>query len=92
MNLEQVKKLGKCCVTDKPLATSEFITCVQLGYKATWQYPTWGNVLTGQTGLAIAYVHDEAIYAGHLLGPILYAIEFRDDEIIYHDINTLESA
>ncbi len=92
MNLEQVKECGKCCVTGKPLSTSEFITAVQLPYKATWKYPTWGNLLLKCYDRAIAYVHDDAIVNGELTGPILYAVEFQDDEIVYHDVSTLTKA
>lgn len=90
MEIEYVKEHGKCCITGKPLRDSKYVNMVQLDYKATWEYPVWGNVLTGATNMAVAYIHDEAIdCGGKLMGPVLYAVEFGEAEIIYHDVNTL---
>ena len=90
MQLEQIGEHGKCCITGKPLRDSKHVNLVQLDYKATWEYPVWGNVLTGATNMAVAYIHDDAIDSdGNLIGPVLHAVEFGEAEIIYHDVNTL---
>jgi len=91
MNIERIKQLGKCCATEEPLHTSDNLTWVQLAFKAQWDFPVHGNVLTGQSRMALAVVHDCAIANDNdLMSEIKYAIELRDDEIIYHPLSELQ--
>lgn len=95
MDLDLIKAIGKCCVTDEPLSTSKFITAVQLNKIAKWRYPVWGNVLYNIPSIhAIAFIHDNAVDDnGALKGAVKYAIECTDDDmIIYHPIDELEDA
>jgi hypothetical protein len=88
--LEKIKKYGRCCISDRPLKDSHHVNMVELGYKATWKFPVAGNVLTGTSGRAVAFIHDDYFQIGKNTGEIKYAVEFRGDEIIYHDVKTLE--
>jgi hypothetical protein len=89
--LKQIKDRGKCCISEKPLKTSKHVNMIQLDRKATWGFPVWGNLLTGQDNMACAYVHDDCIddNTGKIMGDIKYAVELRGDEFIYHPIETL---
>jgi hypothetical protein len=87
MDTEKIKAIGKCCMTDKPLSTSEQLNFIQLPYKAHWTFPTWGNILTGQKDMALAIVHDDAI--ANSISDIKYAVEFKGEELIYHPLDTL---
>lgn len=91
MSLDEIKKYGKCCITEEPLHTSAEINVVQLAYKATWKFPTHGNVITGQSGLAMAFVHDAAVSdQGQLIAPVRFAVECRGEELVYHPVEELE--
>lgn len=83
---------GTCCITGKRLSTSKNINMIQLSLKATWEYPTWGNFYTGQHGLAVAFVHDDAILPdGTFIGEVKYAVEWDGPvRIVYHDVKTLD--
>lgn len=88
---ERIRKFGKCCVTGKPLIDCQHINVVQLDYRVRWKHPTWGNLLTGQQGLALAIVHDDMMDRTQDV-KIKFAIEMPSDsqEIIYHALDTLE--
>jgi hypothetical protein len=88
MELDLIKKKGKCCVTGKPMSTSEHINMVQLHFRAWWKYPVWGNILTKvPAAMALAFVHDEAIGGNRvLIDKVKYGVEFSDGDIIYHDV------
>jgi hypothetical protein len=89
MDFEKLlRQKGKCCITGKPLKDSKHINIIQLHMKASWEFPVWGNVITGERNMAIAYAHDEAIVNGILSGPVQFMIETRKGEIIYHPIRT----
>jgi hypothetical protein len=87
---ELIRAKGKCCITGKPLSDSKNINVVMLENKATWQYPSAGNVITGESGKATAIVHDDCIKNGEIDGEILYAIEIKNGSIIYHPVLELE--
>ena len=87
MEIEKlIKEKGKCCITEKPMTDSKYINVVQLHMRATWEYPVWGNFITGQQHMAVAHVHDQAIVNGKLISPVKFAVEIRDKEIIYHPL------
>lgn len=89
---ELIKEKGKCCVTEKPLSDCEFINLIQTKYKVKWNYPKFGNVITGEEGTAGAVVHDDVINmeTGELKGELKFCIEIKNDEIIYHPVTELE--
>lgn len=91
---ENIKKKGKCCISEKPLSTSEFINMVSLPYVATWDYPIAGNVLIANYGKrAVALVHDDEMQPGANYvteEKIKFAVEFRGEEIIYHPVEELQ--
>lgn len=86
---------GKCCICCQPLSESKFVNMAMLNKEASWQFPTWGNVLIqGCEGGAMAVVCDgcqEANEKSGVPGRIKYAIEVTgDDRVIFHDIEGLE--
>lgn len=88
--LLKVKKYGKCCATEKPLKTTHYVNMVQLSYFASWKYPTHGNILAGTSGMAVAYVHDNACDdQGKILLPVKFAVEIEGDDFIYHPVESL---
>lgn len=95
METELINQKGKCCRCEAPLAESKHLNFVTLNQRATWEYPVWGNVLSGQKGLACAYLCDPCMDECQTTGegdrPLKYAAEFRGDEIVYHDVATLET-
>lgn len=87
MKDEQIKAEGKCCACDEPLQNSKHLNLIALDRKATWEYPTWGNVLLHLHGYAVAILCDNCVKKGKAAK---YAVEFKDDKIIYHDVETLQ--
>lgn len=90
--LENVISNGKCCSCEKPLAQSQFINVVALDRKASWPYPTGGNVLTGESGNALGFVCDQCVeISNDAPAPkVKFAVEFKDGELVYHDVNQLQ--
>lgn len=84
--MQMVKEKGKCCISSKPLSTSRHINMIELEFKASWNYPTAGNIIYGIKGFAVALVHDECFIEGKMQGEIKYAVEFTDNDIIYHPV------
>ncbi len=82
--LEILKAKGRCCISERPLATSNNINLIELRYKASWAFPVSGNILQGRSNMACAVVHDDCIINGAVTGIIKYAIEFTNGEILYH--------
>jgi len=90
ITLKQIKNRMKCCATEKPLTTSKHVNMVQVDKSAKWDYPTWGNVLTGKRDMAVAYVHDDCIDEnGNCKVPIKFVVEFAGDLIRYHPIDSI---
>lgn len=57
-----LKAQGRCGICEQPLATSKHCNFVALDKKATWAYPTWGNILVpGSEGRAQSVVCDSCI-------------------------------
>jgi len=81
-----MREKGKCCITEKPLKNSRHLNFIQLHIKASWEFPIWGNFITGESNIACAYVHDDAIVDGKLSGPVKYMVQFEGNDIIYHEI------
>jgi hypothetical protein len=81
-----IREKVNCCITGKPMKDSKYLNFVQLHMKAGWEFPVWGNFITGETNMAVAYVHDDAIVKGKLIGKVKHAIEIKGDEVIYHEI------
>lgn len=64
----------------------ERVNLLSLRHLATWRFPTHGNVLTGESGGAVAVVCDACIDHG---GAVKEAVEVLDGRIVYHPIDTL---
>ena len=63
------------------------LNIVSLRYRATWDYPCSGNVITGTDHEACAVLCDRCIDAK---ATIKEAIEMRDGQPVYHALETLE--
>jgi hypothetical protein len=87
MELERFKKIGKCCACKAYLKYSESLNMAALNYHASWQYPTMGNILTGASGQAVAYLCDQCYDSGN--PDIKFAVEFSGNKIIYHSLAQL---
>lgn len=93
---EWILETHKCCSCERPLKETGTTTVnmMQLGYKATWAFPTFGNVILRTSGIAGAVVCDECLENKAM--EVKFAIEYTGDgeldekEIIYHPVATLE--
>ena len=91
MDLEKFHQLGKCCTCEAGLKESKHDNAIMLDLFAEWDYPTAGNLLTNEHDRAIAFVCDNCFKEGFKeVGRIRFAVEFNNDEIIYHDIKDLK--
>lgn len=83
----------KCCSCDKPIkeTATAHVNLIQLDRKATWDYPTFGNVMQGTSGIAGAIQCDPCLESK---APIKRAIEYRGNgkkkTVIYHEVDQLE--
>lgn len=83
----------KCCSCGKPIreTTTGHVNLIQLDRKATWEYPPFGNVLQGTSGIAGAIVCDPCVESN---GVIKWAIEYKGTgkkkTVIYHEVERLE--
>lgn len=100
MNLKKLAKLLHCACCLKSVGKRPaFLT---LNRAAEWAYPSGGNVVTGESGRAIAVVCDACLEARWKLGPLAEeslpvkeAIEFRGDieadgAVLYHPVAALK--
>lgn len=86
MDLDRVKEIGQCCCCGQPTKQDGHLNMVDLDMDATWPYPVWGNILTGERNLATAVICDNCWERGqtqHL--DFLYVIEYLGDQLVYHD-------
>ena len=91
----KIRTGAKCCSCGGSLMNSENMNGVMLNKKATWQHPTWGNVLVaGSGGRASAVVCDQCVKRASETGEwnIKYAIEWdgKYAEFKYHLVDDLE--
>jgi hypothetical protein len=85
MSPEEIRKKVRCSSCQQPI--NDRINLVELQRKAKWEYPSAGNVLTGETGKAVAICCDACIDEKCL--PV-EAVELRGEEVVYHPIMSLE--
>lgn len=64
------------------------LNVVMLNHRAAWKYPSAGNVITGEFGRAVGVCCDACIEART---PPREAVEFRDGQVFYHPIESLEA-
>lgn len=90
MELELIiSKLCKCCACEGSLESSNHINWVQIDKKATWKFPTWGNLLTDHDGMAVAYICDDCASGKKPEQGLKFAVEFEGTTVIYHDLELL---
>lgn len=85
-----------CCICEKPMNMGKTVNMVSLQKKATWAYPTHGNIIVGTQGMALSVVCDHCVEVDEhgnltaLKGEIQNAVELtNDNRIIYHPIKIL---
>ena len=73
------------------------VNIISLSRKATWEFPSCGNILTGESGEACAIICDPCYEASEkALGrgipgvEIKEAVEFTDAGPVYHPVDGLE--
>ena len=86
---EWIRKNVRCCACGGSLRNSKHINGIILERKAKWKNNTWGNVIVGVSGYAIAIVCDECVKKR--VEP-KFAVEWSDDkkEVRYHPVDELE--
>lgn len=89
-DVKKVRRKVRCgCCRGK---LGRLVNFVELGRRAAWEYPSAGNVITGEFGRAVAVICTKCVrqcrHPGH--PPILEAVEFRGDEVVYHPVEELE--
>lgn len=94
MSPENMLLVVDCCSCGKNLAAigSRFVNFLQTGKAAKWDYPTVGNVITGDAGEAVAIVCDHCLNQPSGAA-IQSAVEFRNQDygtsVHYHDLRHL---
>lgn len=83
-------EIADCCVCCACGGRIDRVNLVELCLRATWKFPRGGNVLTGEDGRAIAVCCDRCAEGRAGASLITKAVEFRGDEVIYHDVADLE--
>ena len=91
MKEDLIRSFIKCCSCRGSLKNSKHINGVTLDKLATWKYPIWGNVLSGdRRPRAIGFVCDQCI---QVKAPVKYAVEwdpYFHGPIKYHPVSELK--
>lgn len=92
MSLKEIFLKAKCCISERPLADCQSVNVIQTDYVATWKYPSMGNILIpGDYNHATAFIHDDYApkKAGDKIADIKFVVEFKNDTVIYHPVESL---
>ncbi len=84
-SIEKIRQRVHCCACRGTIAGR--VNIVALGRKATWEYPSASNVITGTSGGAVAICCDPCMDSRQ---PIQEAVEYRGEEVVYHPVEGLE--
>ena len=94
MNIsEGIFATHKCCACGKPVKNTStgHVNLIQLERKATWKFPSFGNVLLGTSGIAAAIVCDPCLESKAV---IKWAIELQGSgkkkTVVYHEVDQLQ--
>ena len=87
MDLDRVKEIGTCCCCGQPTADNDQHNMVHLDMDLTWEFPRLGNVFDRKINDAVAIICDACgdRFEANDLPPILYAVEFLGEQLVYHD-------
>lgn len=78
----------KCCACGGIIGKhGSHINGVILGRLVQWDYPTAGNIITGEKGRAVAIVCDECL---DKRAHVKYAVRFEENKAIYVPVEDLE--
>lgn len=83
--VEKYRRLVRCSACGGSIG--DRVNLVVLNRKATWKHPTAGNVLTGESGQAVAVCCDQCCDARR---PPVEAVELNGDTVTYHPVESLE--
>lgn len=84
MNIKAIRRNVRCSACHGKIGRR--VNLMELDRAASWQYPTAGNVLTGEMGKAVAILCDGCAESAK---PIVEAVEFRGAAVVYHPIADL---
>lgn len=84
MNFDEIHKHCKCCICEGELPEGPILARLPVGI--TWDFPQWGNILTGEQKQGAAFICEDCSER-YSYPDIKYAIEFtKDDQVIYHKL------
>jgi hypothetical protein len=84
MGTKDIRRRVHCCACRGKI---DRVNLVDIDRLASWKYPTGANLLTGESGKAIAICCDPCIEGKQ---PILEAVEFTDNGgVLYHPLEEL---
>lgn len=79
---------AKCCACGRIIGDhGSHINGVILGRLVQWEYPTAGNIITGEKGRAVAIVCDGCL---DKRAHVKYAVRFKGSKVIYIPVDDLE--
>ena len=81
----EIRRKVRCSACRGPIR--DRVNLVLLRRKATWRFPTAGNVLTGEEGHAVAICCEACIDGKR---DVVEAVEFAGDAVVYHSVSELE--
>lgn len=85
---------ARCCICDTPISATNNYRWVPLMKKAIWKKPAWAHVMKKMSGAgAISLICGNCLEAREksgLFGSFKYAVEYRDEQVIYHEVEQLK--
>lgn len=79
----------ECCACDERIGNNgAHINVIMLDKKAEWEFPTAGNIRTGERGMAVAIICDKCVEGRKLPK---FAIKFDKSEVIRVPISELKN-
>lgn len=87
-----IRREGKCCACGELIGNAKHINLIQTNYEVTWQFPRAGNMLTNVDGFAVGIAGSCCLNesTGELKKPLKHCIEFKQDKLIYHPVESLK--
>jgi hypothetical protein len=87
MDPRKIIEKGKCCCCGIPLKEAKHLNGLHVNVQATWEFPIWGNLLSGIENMACAFTCDNCYEVGQIKPvPVKNVVEFRGNEILYHPV------
>lgn len=85
MEMNKVYKYCKCCICEGQLPVNPCM--VQIPITITWEFPKWGNFLTGAQDQGVAFICDSCNISSMKYTDIKSVVEFfHNNGVRYHSI------